>query len=64
MEIVAAQRDTRKVFMGGFPGQIVSSGVWFLSAAAATWYSPNAGILVVVVGGTFIFPSTNCSCVL
>jgi hypothetical protein len=59
MEIAAAQRDIRNAFLGSFPGQIVSSAVWFLSAAAATWYSPNAGILVVVVGGTFIFPLTQ-----
>src|ERR1017187_4231669 len=59
MEIIAAQRDIRRVFLGGFPGQMVSSGVWFLSAAAATWYSPNTAILVLVVGGTFIFPLTQ-----
>ena len=45
--------------MGGFPGQLVSSAVWFVSAAAATWYSPKAGILLLAVGGTFIFPLTQ-----
>jgi hypothetical protein len=59
MEIIAAQRDVRRVFLGGFPGQMVSSGVWFLSAAAATWYSPSTAILVLVVGGAFIFPLTQ-----
>src|ERR1035441_4681329 len=59
MDIVAAQRDVRETFLGGFPGQMVSSGVWFVSAAAATWYSPTAAILTLVVGGTFIFPLTQ-----
>lgn len=59
MEIAEAQRDIRKTFLGGFPGQIVSSGVWFLSAAAATWHSPDAAILAVVVGGALIFPITQ-----
>jgi len=59
MEIAAAQRDVRRVFVGGFPGQVVSSGVWFLSAATATWYSPDTAILVLFVGGTFIFPLTQ-----
>ncbi len=56
MEIDAAQRDVRRVFLGGFAGQMVSGGIWFLSAATATWYSPDAAILVLVLGGTLIFP--------
>jgi hypothetical protein len=57
--IVEAQRDVRAVFLGGFAGQIVSSGVWFLSAATATWRSPIAAMEVLVVAGIFIFPMTQ-----
>jgi hypothetical protein len=59
MEITAAQREVRTVFLGGFAGQLVSSGVWFLSAATATWYSPNAAIWVLFLAGIFIFPLTQ-----
>jgi hypothetical protein len=53
-----AQRDVRTVFLGGFAGQLVSSGVWFLSAATATWHSPRTAMVVLVVAGIFIFPMT------
>ena len=59
MQISDAQRDVRTVFMGGFPGQLVSSLVWFASAAAVTWYSFRAGVAVLVIGGIFIFPMTQ-----
>jgi hypothetical protein len=59
MEIKTAQQDIRRVFINGFPGQIVSSCIWFLSAATATWHSEIAGILVLAAGGMFIFPLTQ-----
>jgi len=59
LNIAEAQRDVRTVFLGGFAGQLVSSAVWFLSAAAATWYSTRTGILILVFGGMFIFPLTQ-----
>ena len=59
MEIVEAQRDVRTTFIGGFAGQLVASGVWFLSAASSTWCSFRTGVLVLVVGGMFIFPLTQ-----
>jgi hypothetical protein len=58
VEILAAQRDVRKAYLGGFAGQLVSGSIWFLSAAAATWYSRTAAILILAVGGAFIFPLT------
>lgn len=58
MEISTAQSDVRATFLGGFAGQLVSSIIWGASAAAATWYSHNAGIIVLVVAGCFIFPLT------
>jgi hypothetical protein len=45
--------------MGGFAGQLVSSGVWFLSAASSTYFSFRTGILVLVIAGFFIFPLTQ-----
>jgi hypothetical protein len=59
VEIAQAQRDVRRTFIGGFAGQLVSSGVWFLSAASATWLSFRTGFLVLVIGGFFIFPLTQ-----
>jgi len=59
MQISDAQRDVRTVFMGGFAGQLVSSILWGASAATLTWYSFRAGVLVLVVGGIFIFPLTQ-----
>jgi hypothetical protein len=59
MEISDAQREVRTVFLGGLVGQAVSSVLWFLSAVAATWISPRAGILLIVLGGPLIFPMTQ-----
>jgi hypothetical protein len=57
--IVDAQRDVRTVFLVGFAGHLVSSGVWFLSAATAAWRSPIAAMEVLVIAGIFIFPITQ-----
>jgi hypothetical protein len=59
VEISQAQRDVRTTFIGGFAGQLVSSGVWLLSAAICTWFSFRTAILALVIGGFFIFPLTQ-----
>jgi hypothetical protein len=59
MEIIQAQREVRTTFVGGFAGQLVASAVWFLSAISHTWVSFRAAVLVLVVGGFFIFPLTQ-----
>lgn len=59
MNIGDAQRDVRTVFVGGFAGQLVSSAIWFLSAALATWYTSAGAIISLVLGGVFIFPLTR-----
>jgi hypothetical protein len=59
MDVKEAQREIRSIYKGGFAGQLVSSVVWFLSAAAATWLSPTIGIYVLVIGGFFIFVLTQ-----
>ncbi|MBX3000259.1 MAG: hypothetical protein KF893_17175 [Caldilineaceae bacterium] len=59
MQIHTAQAEVRSVFMGGAVGQAVSGVIWLLSTAAAMWISIQYGILVLAVGGAFIFPLTQ-----
>jgi len=59
MDVHAAQRQVRSVYIGGFWGQLVSSVIWLVSAALGTWVTPKASILAVVIGGFFIFPLTQ-----
>ncbi len=54
-----AQREVRAVFLSGSVGQAVSGTIWLLSAAAASLGSIRAGIIVLVLGGMFIFPATQ-----
>lgn len=56
MKINEAQREVRNIYLGAFPGFIITSIIWFLSAAAGTWRSTSLAILILVLGGTFIFP--------
>ena len=58
MLVSEAQREVRMTFLGGFPGQVVSGSLWLLSAALGTWGTTRLAILVLVVGGMFIFPLT------
>lgn len=59
MHVEDAQVEVRRVYIGGFWGQLVSSAIWLAAAALGTWVSPKAAILTVVVGGFFIFPLTQ-----
>lgn len=59
MLIADAQRDVRRVYVGGFYGQLVSGAVWLAAAAAATWGSAGAGTAVLWFGGMLIFPLTT-----
>jgi hypothetical protein len=59
MLIADAQRDVRSTFLGGFVGQLVSAVLWAVSAALATWGRPRQAIIILVVGGFFIFPATQ-----
>jgi hypothetical protein len=59
MLVNEAQKEVRTVFAGGFWGQLVSSVLWLVSAALATWATPRAAILELVVCGFFIFPITQ-----
>lgn len=59
MDVAEAQREVRHTFRGGFAGQLVSGILWMASAALGTWGSPRAAIVLLVVGGFFIFPLTQ-----
>jgi len=59
MTISEAQHEVRTRFAGGFYGQLVSGVLWSISAALATWSSPRAAIIALVIGGFFIFPLTE-----
>lgn len=56
MNVRVAQREMRSVYTGGFWGQLLYSILWLVSAALGTWVNPKASILIIVVGGFFIFP--------
>jgi cytochrome b subunit of formate dehydrogenase len=53
-----AQRELRHIYRGGLAGQLVSGALWLVSAALATWGSFTQAVLVLVLGGVFIFPLT------
>jgi hypothetical protein len=59
MMVREAQREMRRWFLGGFAGQLVSGALWLISSACATWSGRRTAMLVLVVGGFFIFPLTQ-----
>lgn len=59
MLVSDAQVDVRRVYEGGFYGQLVSGAVWLVAAALGTWASPAAAIVSLMVGGALIFPLTT-----
>lgn len=58
MSIIEAQGDVRRLYSGGFYGQLVSAMVWLSAAAMATWVSLAGAVVVLFLGGTLIFPLT------
>lgn len=56
MKISEAQQEVRTVYLGAFSGMIVTSVIWLLSSAAGIWLSTGYAIMVLILGGTFIFP--------
>ena len=59
MTVSEAQLEIRTQFVGGFYGQLVSGTVWLTSAGLAVWRGPRASIIMLVVGGFFIFPAVH-----
>ena len=58
MSIAEAQGDVRRLYLGGFYGQLVSAAVWLSAAAVAQWASITGAVAVLLLGGTLIFPLT------
>ncbi|MEO7040983.1 MAG: hypothetical protein ABI035_01860 [Gemmatimonadaceae bacterium] len=56
MLISDAQREVRQVYLGGLIGNAVAGGLWLASACLALWSSPKAAMVLLVVGGFFIYP--------
>jgi hypothetical protein len=56
MHISDAQRDIRRAYVGGGPGVIVSSAVWFAAAWAQQSRGTSFAFTVLFFGGMFIFP--------
>ncbi|WP_169515739.1 hypothetical protein [Glaciibacter superstes] len=48
MSIAEAQRDVRRVYAGGFYGQLVCGAVWLVVAAVATWFSPPVTVAALL----------------
>jgi len=59
MEIKSAQQDVQRTFMRGSVGQAVSGFIWLVSAILGTWVSERNAIILLVLGGMFIFPLTQ-----
>jgi hypothetical protein len=58
VSITEAQADVRRLYSGGFQGQLVSAVIWLSAAAAAQWFSTTSAVVVLFLGGTLIFPLT------
>ncbi len=59
MDIKAAQQDVQTTFARGSVGQAVSGVIWLVSAILGTFVSQRYAILLLAVGGAFIFPLTQ-----
>lgn len=58
MRIEEAQRDVRAAFAGGFMGQLVAGLLWLASACLAQGGASRAAVILLLVGGFFVFPLT------
>jgi hypothetical protein len=56
MLISSAQSEMRRVYLGGLIGNTVSGLLWLASACLAVWQSHKAAMILLVVGGFFIYP--------
>jgi hypothetical protein len=59
MNIIAAQREMRQSFLGGFAGQLVAGAIWAISAAASIWIGPWQGMATLFFGCMLLFPLTQ-----
>lgn len=56
MNITDAQKEVRTVYLGAFSGLIVTGIIWLLAAAAGMWRTTGLAVLILIAGGSFIFP--------
>lgn len=61
MLVKDAQNEVSHVYLGGSVGCAVSGLIWLASAGLATWNTPKAAMLMLVVGGFAIYPLTSIS---
>lgn len=59
MLIKDAQSEASRVYFGGSIGIAVSGILWLASACLATWHTPKSAILLLVIGGSAIYPVTS-----
>ncbi len=57
--IADAQREMRRAYVAGMPGQLVSAALWMVSAAVGTWGSHRLAVWILVLGGFLIYPLTS-----
>ena len=54
--LAAAQQDMRFAYLGGGPGMLASSIIWFAAGMTAWLESPRLAVWVLLIGGMFIHP--------
>lgn len=57
-ELAAAQSELRYAYRSASVGQLYSGLVWLASAAVWVFVGTAAGVLVLLIGGVFIYPMT------
>lgn len=62
MDIATAQADLRRAYVGGGPGAIVSSLVWFAAAIIEAQHGIPLAFKVLFFGGFLIFPVSTLLC--
>lgn len=58
-ELAEAQAEVRRSYRSTSVGQIYSGAVWLASALAWSLLGTTAGVLVLLIGGVFIYPVTT-----
>ncbi len=62
MLVTDAQADLRRAYVGGGPGVLVSSAVWFIAAWVQQTKGIAPGFVALFIGGMAIFPGSKLIC--
>lgn len=62
MLVAEAQADLRRAYVGGGPGVLVSSTVWFIAAWVQQTQGIAPGFVALFIGGMAIFPVSKFLC--